>query len=137
LRRPELIAAGSGLLLIVALFLPWYTRDTDIAGAVISQTWSAWQATPVVAALLFAVGAVAIAAAAAPPGFRRDRVLLPLGLLALALVAFRAIDLPLPDVELVEGDRADTSRRIGLFVAAFACAVIAVEGRRAARTGPR
>jgi hypothetical protein len=128
LRRPELVAAGSGLLLIVTLFLPWYTRDTDIAGAVISQTWTAWQATPVIAALLFLVGAVGIAAAAAPPGFRRDRVLLPLGLLAVLLVVFRAIDLPLPDVDLVEGDRADTSRRIWLFLALAASAVIALVG---------
>jgi hypothetical protein len=133
LRRPELIAAASGLLLIVALFLPWYTRDTEIAGALITQTWTAWQATPVIATLLFLVGAVAIGAAAAPPGFRRDRVLLPLGLLALLLVVFRAIDLPLADVDLVEGDRADTSRQVGLFLALLACAVIAVEGRRAAR----
>ena len=137
MRRPELIAAVSGLLLIVALFLPWYTRDTDIAGAVISQTWTAWQATPVIAALLFLVGAVAIAAAAAPPGFRRDRVLLPLGLLALLLVVFRAIDLPLPDVDLVEGDQADTSRQIGLFLALLACVGIAAGGRRRAGTGPR
>jgi hypothetical protein len=128
LRRPELIAAGSGLLLIVALFLPWYTRDTEIAGALITQTWTAWQATPVIAALLFGVGAVAIAAAAAPPGFRRDRVLLPLGLLALLLVAFTAVDMPLPDVDLVEGDRADSSREIWLFLALAASAVIALVG---------
>ena len=128
MRRPELVAAGSGLLLIVALFLPWYTRDTEIAGAVISQTWTAWQATPVIAALLFVVGAVAIAAVAAPPGFRRDRVLLPLGLLALLLVVFRAIDLPLPDVDLVEGDRADSSRQICLFLALAASAAIALVG---------
>jgi hypothetical protein len=137
LRRPELVAAGGGLLLIVALPLPWYTRDTDIAGTVTSQTWTAWQAMPVIATLLFVVGAIAVVAAAAPPGFRRDRVLLPLGLLALLLVVFRAIDLPLPDLDLIEGDRADTSRKIGLYLALLGSAVIAVEGRRAPRAGPR
>jgi hypothetical protein len=137
LRRPELIAAGSGLLLIVALFLPWYTRDTDIAGAVIRQTWTAWQATAVIAAVLFLIGAVAIATVAAPSGFRGDRLLVPLGLLALALVVFRAIDLPLPDVALVEGDSADTSRKLGLWLALVASVGVAVGGRRFGRADPR
>jgi hypothetical protein len=137
LRRPELIAAGSGLLLIVALFLPWYTRDTDIAGAVISQTWTAWQATAVIAGVLFLIGAVAIATVAAPSGFRGDRLLVPLGLLALALVVFRAIDLPLPDVDLVEGDSADTGRGAGLWLALVASVGVVVGGRRFAGAGPR
>ena len=83
---------------------------------------------PVIAALLLGVGAIAIAAVAAPPGFRRDRVLLPLGLLALLLVVFRAIDMPLPDVDLVEGERADSSREIWLFLALAASATIALVG---------
>src|SRR4029453_13732461 len=116
--------AASGLLLIVALFLPWYTRDTEIAGALITQTWTAWQATPVIATLLFLVGAVAIGAAAAPPGFRRDRVLLPLRLPALLLVVFRAGDLPLAYVDLVAGRRAYSTLQVGLFLALLACAVI-------------
>jgi hypothetical protein len=132
LRRPELIAAGSGVLLLVSLFLPWYSRDTDIAGAVISQTWTAWQATPVIATLLFLIGVAAIAVPFAPAGFRRDRALLPLGLLALLLVVFRAIDLPLSDVDLVEGDRVDTSRELGLFLALLASAATTVAARRRA-----
>jgi hypothetical protein len=137
LRRPELIAAGSGLLLIGTLFLPWYTRETDIAGSLVTRTWTAWQATPVIATLLFLVGAIAAATAVAPPGFRRDRVLLPLGLFALLLVVFRAIDLPLPDQDLVQGDTEDTTRKLGLYLALVASAAIAVEGWRAARAGPR
>ena len=137
MRRPELIAAGSGLLLIVALFLPWYTRDTDIAGAVISQTWTAWQATAVIAAVLFLIGAAAIATVAAPSGFRGDRLLVPLGVLALALVVFRAIDLPLPEVDLVEGDSADADRGIGLWLALVASVGVVVGGRRFRGVGPR
>jgi hypothetical protein len=133
----ELIAASGGVALLVALFLPWYTRDTDIAGAVINQTWTAWQALPVISVLLFAVAVVAIAVPAAPGGFRSDRALVILGTLGLALVLFRAVDMPLPQIDLVQGDHADTSRGAGLFLALLATAGIAYGGRREARTGRR
>jgi hypothetical protein len=125
------------VLLLVALFLPWYSRDTDIAGAVISQTWTAWQAMPVIAALLFGVAVAAIVAPSAPGAFRGDRLAMLLGVLGLLLVLFRAIDMPLPDVDLVRGDHADSSRGIGLFLALLATGGIAYGGRLAARAGPR
>jgi len=133
----ELIAPAGGLLLMVALFLPWYSRDTDIAGAVINQTWTAFQATPVIATLLFGVAVVAIVAPWVRGGFRGDRLAMVLGILGLLLVLFRAIDMPLPDVHLVQGDRADSSRGLGLFLALLATAGIAVGGRLAPRAGPR
>jgi hypothetical protein len=133
----DLIAPAGGVLLLVALFLPWYSRDTDIAGAVISQTWTAWQATPVIATLLFLVGVAAIVAPSAPGAFRGDRLAALLGILGLLLVLFRAIDLPLPDVDLVQGDHADSSRGLGLFLALLATAGIAYGGRLAARAGSR
>ena len=117
------------MLLLVALFVPWYSRDTDIAGAVISQTWTAWQALPVIASLLFLIAVLAIAVPIAPRGFRGDRALVLLGVLGLLLVLFRTIDLPLPDVELVKGDQADSSRGVGLFLALLATAGIAYGGR--------
>jgi hypothetical protein len=115
----------------VALFLPWYSRDTDIAGAVITQTWTAWQAMPVISTLLFLVAVAAIALPFAPPRVRRDRLLVLLGGLALLLVLFRAIDLPLPELQLVKGDQADSSRGVGLFLALLAAAGIAFGGQRA------
>jgi peptidoglycan/LPS O-acetylase OafA/YrhL len=136
-RTGRLIGAVGGALLLVALFLPWYSRDTDIAGAVITQTWTAWQALPVIATALFLIAVAAVALPAAPPRFRSDRALVILGVASFLLVLFRGIDLPLPDIDLVEGDHADTSRRIGLFLALLATAAIAVGGRRDARTGPR
>ena len=137
MRAGELIAAGGGILLIVALFLPWYSRDTDIAGAVITQTWTGWQALPVITTLLFLVAVLAIAIPAAPKRFRSDRALVILGAAGFLLVLFRAIDMPLPDIDLVPGDHADTSRGAGLFLALLATASIAYGGRRDARTGPR
>jgi hypothetical protein len=136
-RAGQLIGAAGGALLLVALFLPWYSRDTDIAGAVITQTWTAWQALPVITTLLFLIAVGAIAALAAPKPFRGDRALVILGALGFLLILFRAIDLPLPDIDLVKGDHADTSRGIGLFLAMLATAAIAYGGRRDARTGPR
>jgi hypothetical protein len=125
------------VLLVIALFLPWYSRDTDIAGAVISQTWTAWQATPLIATLLFLVAVAAIVAPSAPGAFRGDRLATLLGVLGLLLVLFRAVDMPLPDVDLVPGDHADSSRGIGLFLALLATAGIAFGGRLASRTEPR
>jgi hypothetical protein len=125
------------VLLVVALFLPWYSRETDIAGAVISQTWTAWQATPVIATLLFLVAVAAIVAPSAPGAFRGDRLASLLGVLGLLLVVFRAIDMPLPDIDLVQGDHADSSRGIGLFLALLATAGVAFGGRLASRAGSR
>jgi hypothetical protein len=133
----KLIAPAGGVLLLVALFLPWYSRDTDIAGAVINQTWTAWQATPVIATLLFLVAVAAIVAPCAPGSFRGDRLAMLLGILGLLLVLFRAIDMPLPDVHLVQGDHADSSRGLGLFLALLATAGIAFGGRLATRARPR
>jgi hypothetical protein len=131
------VTAGGGVLLLVALFLPWYSRDTDIAGAVISQTWTAWQAMPVIATLLFLIAVGAIVGPSVPGAFRGDRLAMLLGIVGLLLVLFRAIDMPLPDVDLVRGDHADSSRGIGLFLALLATAGIAYGDRLATRTGRR
>jgi hypothetical protein len=142
-RTGELIAGAGGVLLLVALLLPWYGRDTDIAGAVITETWTAWQTLPVVTVLLFAIAAVAIAVPAArllrstPASFRGDRLLVVLGALGLLLVLFRLIDMPIPDIDLVQGDHADSSRGPGVLLALLATAGIAYGGRRAARADPR
>ena len=103
----------------------------------ITQTWTAWQALPVITTLLFLVAVVAIAVPAAPKRFRSDRALVILGFVSLLLVLFRAIDMPLPDIDLVKGDHADASRGPGLFLALLATAGIAYGGRRDSRTGPR
>jgi hypothetical protein len=142
-RPGELIAAACGVLLLVALLLPWYGRDTDIAGAVISETWTAWKTLPVVAVALFLVAVIAIAVPAArvlgsaPASFRGDRVLVILGVVGVALVLFRLIDMPIPDIELQGGDHTDSSRGPGLFLALLATAGIAFGGWLVARAGPR
>ena len=52
-------------------------------------------------------------------------------------MVFRAIDMPMPDIDLVQGDHADSSRGPGLFLALLATAGIAYGGRRDARADPR
>ncbi|MBA3263835.1 MAG: hypothetical protein H0T69_15430 [Thermoleophilaceae bacterium] len=125
------------------MLLPWYGRDTEVAGVLLSESWNAWQIFSVVAVLLFGIGVTAISVPAArvlwapAAAFRTDRLLVALGLLGLALVLFRLIDMPIPDIELVQGDRVDAGRGPGLFLALLATAGIAYGGRRAGRTGPR
>jgi hypothetical protein len=139
----ELIAGGCGLLLIVSMLLPWYGRETNIAGAVVTESWTAWQSLSVVAVLLFAIGVTAIAVPigrliwAAPERFRDDRMLVVLGLLGVLLVLFRMIVVPIASIDLHPGDSADTSRGIGIFLALLANAGIAYGGRRAAHADPQ
>jgi hypothetical protein len=139
----ELIAGASGVLLLIAMFLPWYGRETDIAGAVVTESWTAWQSLSVVAVLLFAIGMAAIAVPVgralwtSPERFRDDRALVILGLLGVLLVLFRLVDLPIAGIDLQPGDSIDSSRGAGIFLALLATAGIAYGGRRAARTGPR
>jgi hypothetical protein len=139
----ELIAGASGVLLLIAMLLPWYGRETDIAGAVVTESWTAWQSLSVIAILLFAIGMTAIAVPvgralwASPERFRDDRVLVILGLLGVLLVLFRLIDVPIAGIDVQPGDSIDSSRGAGLFLALLATAGIAYGGRRAARADPR
>ena len=139
----ELIAGTSGVLLLIAMLLPWYGRETDIAGAVVTESWTAWQSLSVIAVLLFAIGMAAIALPigralwASPERFRDDRLVAVLGMIGLALVLFRLIDPPLAAIGLQTGDSTEESRAAGIFLALLATAGIAYGGRRAARTDPR
>jgi hypothetical protein len=135
----ELIAGASGVLLLLAMLLPWYGRETDIAGVVVAESWTAWQSLSVIAILLFAIGIAAIAVPvgralwASPERFRHDRLIALLGLLGFVLVLFRLVDLPLAGIDVQAGDSIDSSRDAGIFLALLATAGIALGGRRAAR----
>ena len=141
----DLLAGACGVLLLVAMLLPWYGRETDIAGAVVAESWTAWQSLSLIAILLFAIGIAAIAVPVgralglSPERFRDDRVITLLGLLGFLLVVFRLVDIPLAGIDVQRGDSVDSSRDAGIFLALLATAGIALSGRgrRAARTGPR
>jgi len=139
----ELIAGASGVLVLVAMVLPWYGRETDIAGAVVSESWTGWQSLSLIAIVLFAIGIAAIAfplgrlLRATPERFRDDRLIAVLGLVAVVLVLFRLVDMPIADIDLQPGDSVDDDRGAGVWFALLGAAGIAYGGRRAARTGPR
>ena len=135
MRPGRLLAPLGGLTLLISLFLPWYTRDADVAGALLTTSWTAWESVPVTAAILLAVAAAAIALPAARMagvslgGLRIDRVLFALGLLALALVAWRLLDIPVGELDAAPGDRVDDGRGVGLVLALLGGAAVAYGGR--------
>ena len=104
LSQGELIAGISGLALFVVLFLPWYGVDVNVAGFSASENASAWEAFDMTDILLFLVAVVAVGAA--PAGSRTPcrraclwrRSSPGRGALALLLVLYRLIELPVPDV---------------------------------------
>jgi hypothetical protein len=117
------------------MLLPWYERDTEVAGVLFSESWNAWQSVPAMAIPLFAIAAAALGLPAARAlgaslgGLRADRVLAALGLLAIAIVAFRLIDIPIAEIHTDPGDRAETGRGAGLLLALLGAAAIAYGGR--------
>lgn len=64
LRAGEWIAAASGVLLAVSLFLPWYTREAARPGSVPgregSRSFSAWEVFSLVDVLLLVLGMLAL-----------------------------------------------------------------------------
>jgi hypothetical protein len=114
LRVGEVLLALSGIVLLVALFLPWYGPDL-----------SGWEALGVIDVILALVAACAISVSAATAFFRvaavpiaLDALITLLGLVALVLALFRVLDLP---------DGA-TGREAGLWTALAAAAGVVVAG---------
>jgi hypothetical protein len=132
-----MIAAVSGAVLIVVLFLPWYGVDVEVAGFSASESASAWEALSFIDILLFLVGLVALGVPAArmagvlPADVPGALLLVAAGVVGLLLVLYRLIDIPAPDVPAVAEDAVDFGRRIGVFLAVLATAGIAYGGWRA------
>jgi hypothetical protein len=136
----DIIAGVGGIVLLISLFLPWYGVSVDIAGVSASESGSGWEALGFIDILLFliAVAAIGIVAARAagslPDDLPAPVILLGLGALAVLLVLFRIIDIP------VDGDipdEVDLSRKVGIFIALIASAAIAYGGWRTNTETPR
>jgi hypothetical protein len=132
-RFGEMIAAGAGLVLILSLFLEWYS--VDVAGFHGDlPTVTGWKALGFIDILLFLIGLIAIAlavmkAANVPPprlpvspGF----IVLALGAFATLLVLFRIISIPDEGIGSVPG--IDVGRSFGVFIAFLAAAAVTVGG---------
>jgi hypothetical protein len=128
----DMIAGVGGAVLLIALFLPWYGVSVDVAGFSASESGTGWEALSFVDILLFLISLAAIAIVAAratgqlPAEVPAALVLLGLGALAVLLVIFRIIDIPVDDVP----DQVDISRKIGIFIALIGAAGVAYGGWR-------
>jgi hypothetical protein len=133
------IAAVSGVVLLISLFLPWYGVDVNIAGiAAGSASASAWEALDFIDILLFLVALVAIgvpvakATGSLPADVPGPLLVLVAGGLAVLLVLFRIVDLPTPDL----GGGIDFSRKWGIFLGLIAAVGVAYGGWRANEEAP-
>ena len=130
------IAAVSGAVLLIALFLPWY--GIDVSGVDVSGSFSAWEALGFIDILLFLVSVVAIgvpvakAAGSLPDDIPGPLLVLAAGGLAVLLVLFRIVDLPTPDL----GGGVDFSRKFGIFLGLIAAVGVAYGGWRANEEAP-
>ena len=129
----DIVAGVGGIVLLISLFLPWYGVSVDIAGFSASESGSGWEALGFIDILLFliAVAAIAIVAARAAGALPADLpapvILLGLGALAVLLVLYRILDIP------VDGDvpdEVDLSRKVGVFIALLGAAAVAYGGWR-------
>jgi hypothetical protein len=128
----DMVAGVGGIVLLISLFLPWYGVSIDVANVSVSESGSGWEALDVIDVILFLVSVAAIGVVAAraadqlPAEVPGAVVLLGLGGLAMLLVLFRIIDIPVDDVP----DQVDVSRKIGVFIALIGSAAIAYGGWR-------
>jgi hypothetical protein len=135
----DMIAGVGGIVLLISLWLPWYSVGIDVAGFSASESASAWEVLSLIDIILFLCAVVTIgvvaakAAGALPPDVPGALVLFAAGALAFLLCVFRLIDIPAPgDVP----DEIDLSRKIGVFLAVIASAAIGYSGWRANAEGP-
>jgi hypothetical protein len=133
IRFGEMIAAGSGVLLFISLFLEWYNVTAKNAFVSISRGASGWEALGFIDILLFVISVIvvgiAVAKAAgvlpnlpASTGF----ITLVLGGLAVLLVLYRIISIPDDGAGSLPG--VDVGRSFGIFVALIAAAGVTVGG---------
>jgi hypothetical protein len=129
-----MVAAGSGLALLIFMFVPWYRNDRGFD----VQSLSAWKAFAVIDLVLFLAAALAIGlgAARAARAMPRDLPASPAtivagaGALAALLVLYRIVELPDPGVEGVE-----IGRKIGVYLGLIASIGIALGGLTAMSEG--
>src|SRR4051812_24383999 len=130
-RFGDMVAAVSGLVLFLSLFLNWYNVSVKAALGSASASVSGWEALSFIDILLFIIAVIAIAVAVArmANAFPRMAIspgllVLAVGVLAVLLVLFRIIDIPgSGDVADVPG--VDLGRSFGIFIALLAAIGVA------------
>ena len=134
-----MIAGVGGVVLLIALFLPWYGVSVDITGFSASDSGSGREVLGFIGILLYLISIAAIAIVVAravgalPATLPVPVALIGLGALALLLVIYRIIDIP------TEGDvpaQVDLSRKVGIFIAFVGAAAVAYGGWRTNTESP-
>jgi hypothetical protein len=136
------VVGAGGLLLLISLFLPWYGVDVTVEGlggvSVEGEGLSGWTTLELLDLYLAAVALLAIvwevgrlARGPRPP----VAVLAVAAPLAALLIVFRLLDPPDVDV-IVAGEPSEIGRRIGIFFALLATALMSLGTWRAGREEP-
>ncbi|MBI5310419.1 MAG: hypothetical protein HZB14_05255 [Actinobacteria bacterium] len=138
----RLIAAIGGIVLIVSLFLTWYKFESSASVGGFSSSAStgvsAWDAFGLIDLILLVVGLLAIVPAALDIFDLEIELPVDMAFLALgaggagtALIVYRVLDKPGPDVEVnVPGFEASVGLGFGLIIGLVACVAVAVGGFR-------
>jgi hypothetical protein len=132
-RRGDLIAAASGVLLFVFMFLDWFEPHVSGGSAPVAGGGNAWETLDVIPIVVV----IAVVAALGQPLLRtsgkRENLPIPgsvivaaLGIVAALLVLYRIIDPP--GAGESAGLEIDVTRKIGAYLGFFAAAGIAVGG---------
>ena len=134
LSQGELIAGGSGLALLLFMFLPWYGVDVNVGGFSASESGNAWEVFSTIDLVLFLIAAVAIgatvakAAGALPADVPVAAIVAGAGGVAVLLVLYRIVDLPGPDIPQVAGAGIEFGRKFGIFLGLIAAGGVAYGG---------
>jgi hypothetical protein len=135
-RLGDLVAAISGVILFLSLFLHWYSVSVKVAGFSESKGFSGWTVLSFIDILLFIIAVVVVGIAVARMAGAIPRMavspgllVLGLGVLATLLVLYRIIDIPGDTSSLDAGGlNVDLSRSIGIFIALLASLGVAAGG---------
>src|SRR5690349_18936587 len=128
-----MIAAVSGIVLFISLFLEWYNVTAKNAFISVSRGASGWEALGFIDILLFLIAAIVVAIAVAKalsvlPNLPASTglIILVLGVIAFLLVLYRIISIPDNGADAIPG--VSVGRSWGIFVALIAAAGITVGG---------
>ena len=133
----EMIAAAGGLVLLVCMFLPWFSGEVSGGGrAAVVPTTTGWEAYGGVFDITFVLLAglpIAIAIARAndslpPLPVEQGALVMVAGALLFVIVFVRLVDPPQPLDVAIPGLELDTTRKLAAFGGAAAALAIAVGG---------
>ncbi len=131
------VSGVSGALLLVSLFLPWY----GVHAPGLEESGSAWTELELIDLILLLIGLAAVGwvAALAMDALEPSRPaavsVAAVGLLGSALILYRILDLPTPDVPQRLAGLLDYGLRPGAFVGLAAAAGIVLGGLIAYASG--